>query len=110
MTENGHTTDSNPSAAATDGEVRSETTSTNGVNATSEDDALKRSLAESLGRLQTQNEMLSAPTLTQVGKMCVVQTLVSFKFPLELGDIKGAFLESDDMPKERELYARQPKL
>lgn len=52
------------------------------------------------------DNMLSAPTLTQVGKVCVLQTLVSFKFPLELGGVEGAFLESDDM--KRELYVRRP--
>lgn len=50
--------------------------------------------------------VLTAPTLTQVGKMCVIQTIVSFKLELEPGGITGAFLESDDM--QRELYVRQP--
>ena len=49
---------------------------------------------------------LTAPTLTQFGKMLVLQTIASFKFDLEIGDTKGAFLEAE--PLERRVYARQP--
>ena len=40
---------------------------------------------------------LTTPTLTQVGKMVVLQTIASFQFPMELGDVPGAFLEADAM-------------
>ena len=43
---------------------------------------------------------LTAPTLTQVGKMCVLQTIGSFGFDLELGDVSGAFLESGKLDRE----------
>ena len=53
-----------------------------------------------------QEGKLTAPTLTQVGKMCALQSLASMGWRMELGDVSGAFLESD--PMDKELYAEQP--
>ena len=37
---------------------------------------------------------LKSPTLSQLGRMTLMQTLASFNWMIQLGDIKGAFLEA----------------
>eukprot|EP00434_Breviolum_minutum_P035842 symbB.v1.2.031741.t1/scaffold3487.1/size55659/4 len=52
---------------------------------------------------------LKSPTLSQLGRMTLMQTLASFNWMLQLGDIKGAFLEAGPLEdKYRPLYAHQP--
>ena len=52
---------------------------------------------------------LQSPTLNQLSRMTLMQIIASFGWDLELGDIKGAFLESGEIDaKYRPLYAHQP--
>ena len=52
---------------------------------------------------------LQSPTLSQVGRSLLFQLISSHKWQLRLGDIRGAFLSSGDLPlKYRPLYARLP--
>ena len=52
---------------------------------------------------------LQSPTLSQVGRSVLFQVIASQKWQLALGDIKGAFLASGELPsKYRPLYARLP--
>ena len=54
--------------------------------------------------------MLKSPTLSQIGRMLLMQVISSYQWDLQLGDIKGAFLESGPLPsKYRPLYASQPR-
>ena len=54
--------------------------------------------------------MLQSSTLSQMGRMLVMQLIASNRWCLELGDIKGAFLEAGRLPKQfQPLYASQPK-
>ena len=54
--------------------------------------------------------LLQSPTLSQMGRMLVMQLISSNKWVLQLGDIKGAFLEAGPLPaKFRPLFASQPK-
>ena len=49
---------------------------------------------------------LQSPTLSQVGRSVLFQTIASHKWRLRLGDIKGAFLASGELPQQyRPLYA-----
>lgn len=53
--------------------------------------------------------LLKSPTLCQLGRMCLLQVIASKKWDLQLGDIKGAFLEAGPLsPAFRPLYAHQP--
>ena len=53
--------------------------------------------------------LLQSPTLSQMGRMLLMQLISSFQWVLQLGDIKGAFLEAGPLPAEfRPLLARQP--
>ena len=52
---------------------------------------------------------LQSPTLNQLSRMTLMQIIASYGWDLELGDIKGAFLESGEIDaKYRPLYAHQP--
>lgn len=52
---------------------------------------------------------LQSPTLSQVGRSVLFQMIASHKWSLRLGDIKGAFLSSGELPSTyRPLYARLP--
>ncbi len=52
---------------------------------------------------------LQSPTLSQVGRSVLFQVIASQKWQLALGDIKGAFLASGELPqKYRPLFARLP--
>ena len=42
--------------------------------------------------------MLKSPTLSQIGRMLLMQVISSYQWDLQLGDIKGAFLESGPSP------------
>ena len=53
--------------------------------------------------------LLQSPTLSQLGRMVLMQIIASHKWVLQLGDIKGAFLEAGELPdKFRPLYAKMP--
>ena len=53
--------------------------------------------------------LLKSPTLSQLGRNTLMQILASKRWDLQLGDIKGAFLEAGPLdPKFTPLYARQP--
>ena len=59
---------------------------------------------------KVQAGMLQSPTLSQMGRMLVMQLISSFQWELQLGDIKGAFLEAGPLPEQfRPLYASQPR-
>eukprot|EP00435_Cladocopium_sp_Y103_P026818 s1587_g6.t1 len=61
--------------------------------------------------LQTKAEegMLKSPTLSQLGRMTLMQVLASKGWLLQLGDIKGAFLEAGPLEERfRPLFAHQP--
>ena len=52
---------------------------------------------------------LKSPTLSQLGRMLIMQILASQNWSLQLGDIKGAFLEADPLEDRfRPLFAHQP--
>ena len=52
---------------------------------------------------------LQSPTLSQVGRSLLFQLIASHKWSLRLGDIRGAFLSSGELPKKyRPLYATLP--
>lgn len=58
---------------------------------------------------KVQDGLLQSPTLSQMGRMLVMQIISSFDWELQLGDIKGAFLEAGPLPdKFRPLFAKQP--
>ena len=59
---------------------------------------------------KVQDGLLQSPTLSQTGRMLVMQLISSFQWELQLlGDIKGAFLEAGPLPaKFRPLFARLP--
>ena len=53
--------------------------------------------------------MLKSPTLSQLGRMTLMQIISSKKWKLQLGDIRGAFLEAGPLDaKFRPLFAHQP--
>eukprot|EP00435_Cladocopium_sp_Y103_P044898 s702_g12.t1 len=53
--------------------------------------------------------LLQSPTLSQLGRMLVMQLIASNGWLLQLGDIKGAFLEAGPLPESfRPLFAKQP--
>ena len=50
-----------------------------------------------------------SPTLSQLARSLLLQLLVSRKWVMNLGDVKGTFLEAGPIPdKYRPLYAHQP--
>eukprot|EP00435_Cladocopium_sp_Y103_P032019 s3508_g8.t1 len=52
---------------------------------------------------------LQSPTLSQMGRTVMFQLMASHKWQLQLGDIKGAFLEAGPLPAcYRPLYASLP--
>ena len=52
---------------------------------------------------------LQSPTLSQVGRNMLFQLISSFRWKLQLGDIKGAFLAAGQLPQRyKPLYARLP--
>ena len=54
--------------------------------------------------------LLQSPTLSQMGRMLTMQLIASNGWMLQLGDIKGAFLEAGPLPSQfRPLYAHQPR-
>ena len=58
---------------------------------------------------KAQEGLLQSPTLSQMGRMLLMQLIASHQWTLQLGDIKGAFLEAGPLnPKYRPLYAKQP--
>ena len=57
----------------------------------------------------TREGLLQSPTLSQIGRMILMQLISSFQWDLQLGDIKGAFLEAGPLPERfRPLYGRMP--
>ncbi len=53
--------------------------------------------------------ILHSPTLSQLARSLILQIVVSKRWTLCLGDIKGAFLEAGPLAKQfRPLYAKQP--
>ena len=59
--------------------------------------------------LKAESGDLQSPTLSQIGRAALFQTIASHQWTLMLGDIKGAFLSSGELPKKyRPLYARLP--
>jgi len=53
----------------------------------------------------------ASPTISSNGRLTALQTIASCKFQLQLGDVTGAFLESDPLVRERgELYLKQPSV
>ena len=58
---------------------------------------------------KVQEGLLQSPTLSQAGRMLVMQLIASLQWELQLGDIKGAFLEAGLLPDRfRPLLAKQP--
>ena len=52
---------------------------------------------------------LQSPTLSQMGRTVLFQLMATFRWRLQLGDVKGAFLEAGPLPRcYRPLYARLP--
>jgi hypothetical protein len=52
----------------------------------------------------------ASPTLSADGKRVLLQLIASLKFKLQVGDVHGAFLESDPLDRpEGPLYLKQPK-
>ena len=53
--------------------------------------------------------MLKSPTLSQLGRMTLMQLISSQRWDLQLGDIRGAFLEAGPIDEKfRPLFAHQP--
>ena len=56
---------------------------------------------------KAESGLLQSPTLSQLGRNTLMQLLASNRWQLQLGDIKGAFLEAGELPsKYRPLYAK----
>ena len=59
--------------------------------------------------LKAEAGLLKSPTLSQIGRMLLMQIVSSQRWDLQLGDIKGAFLEAGPLdPRFKPLYAHQP--
>ena len=59
--------------------------------------------------IKAQEGKLKSPTLSQLGRMALMQVLSSQNWSLQLGDIRGAFLEAGPLESRfRPLYAHQP--
>ena len=53
--------------------------------------------------------LLQSPTLSQIGRTVLFQMMATHRWKLQLGDVKGAFLEAGPIPKQyRPLYAWIP--
>ena len=53
--------------------------------------------------------LLKSPTLSQLGRMTLMQVISSHRWELQLGDIKGAFLEAKPLDARfKPLFAHQP--
>eukprot|EP00435_Cladocopium_sp_Y103_P017727 s923_g4.t1 len=60
-------------------------------------------------RLKAEEGLLKSPTLSQLGRMLLMQVISSNKWQLQLGDIKGAFLEAGPLAERfKPLFAHQP--
>ena len=59
---------------------------------------------------QTWKSKCHSPTLSQTSRSIILQLIVSFKWLLSLGDIKGAFLEADvtKQTQEKPVFAEFP--
>eukprot|EP00435_Cladocopium_sp_Y103_P071090 s130_g36.t1 len=58
---------------------------------------------------KVQQGQLQSPTLSQIGRTILFQLIASNHWLLQLGDVKGAFLEAGPLPQcYRPLYARLP--
>ena len=58
---------------------------------------------------KAESGMLQSPTLSQMGRTVLFQLMSSYKWDMQLGDVKGAFLESGSLdPKYKPLYAWLP--
>ena len=58
---------------------------------------------------KAQEGRLQSPTLSQMSRMTLMQVLSSMNWPLQLGDVTGAFLEADPLEARfRPLFAHQP--
>eukprot|EP00435_Cladocopium_sp_Y103_P056621 s837_g19.t1 len=58
---------------------------------------------------KAESGLLKSPTLGQLSRTLLMQIIASKKWDLQLGDIKGAFLEAGPLdPKFKPLYAHQP--
>eukprot|EP00435_Cladocopium_sp_Y103_P025163 s1174_g6.t1 len=59
--------------------------------------------------IKAQEGKLKSPTLSQLGRTALMQTISSKRWLLQLGDVKGAFLEAGPLEDRfRPLYAHQP--
>ena len=59
--------------------------------------------------MKAESGSLKAPTLSQLGRMTLMQVISSHRWLLQLGDIKGWVLEAAPLPQEYSpLYAHQP--
>ena len=45
-----------------------------------------------------------APTLSKIGRHCLLQIACSHKFKLEVGDVSTAFLQGDKEEQDRDVY------
>ena len=45
-----------------------------------------------------------APTLSKIGRHCILQLACSHKFKLEVGDVSTAFLQGDKKEQSRDVY------
>ena len=45
-----------------------------------------------------------APTLSKIGRHCLLQLACSHKFKLEVGDVSTAFLQGDKEEQNRDVY------
>ena len=59
--------------------------------------------------VKAEKGMLRSPTLSQLGRMSLMQVIASQGWDLQLGDIRGAFLEAGPLEESfRPLFAHQP--
>ena len=59
--------------------------------------------------IKAQEGKLKSPTLSQLGRMALMQLLSSQNWSMQLGDIRGAFLEAGPLEQRfRPLFAHQP--
>lgn len=49
---------------------------------------------------QAAEGLLQSPTLSQLGRMTLMQIIAPRKWTLQLGDIKGAFLQATELPDQ----------
>ena len=59
--------------------------------------------------IKAEEGRLKSPTLSQMGRMALLQLISSLGWTMELGDIKGAFLEAGPLKDRfRPLFAHHP--